>query len=152
LVIDAYLNGHSTTSAITKHLGLSAPDAEQSVRSLLASPEFLREAEKARDAVEDRVVKWFKSRGLAYAQRMHDLSQNSDPRVAFQATKDALDRMGASATHKLAGSALDAYKALLQELQPDPVTKEESDGRKDEVQLQPQGTAGGGGEGQARGV
>ena len=134
LVIDAYLNGHSTTSAITKHLGLSEPGIENAVRSLLASPEFLREAEKARDAVEDRVVKWFKSRGLAYAERMHDLSKNTDPRVAFQATKDVLDRMGASATHKLAGSALDAYKALLQELQSDPVEKkEEEHGGKDEV-------------------
>lgn len=118
LVTDALLSGQLTVSAIMKHLGLNDPAVEKSVRGLLDDAQFLREVEREREQVETRVVKWFKQRGLKYAENMDKLSQNSDPRVAFQATKDLLDRIGTSPEQKVALTGVAAYKALLEELKP----------------------------------
>lgn len=102
-----------------KHVGLDDPVMERNIRGLLDDPAFLREAEKEREQVEGRVIKWFKQRGLKYAERMDQLSGNSDPRVAFQATKDVLDRIGTGPAQKVALTGVEAYKALLEELKPD---------------------------------
>lgn len=119
LVTDALLSGQLTSAGIMKHLGLTDSAIEKQVKALLDDPGFLREAEREREQVENRVIKWFKQRGLKYAERMDKLSENGDPRVAFQATKDALDRIGTGAAQKVAITGAEAYRALLEELRAD---------------------------------
>lgn len=118
LVLDAMLSGNSKPASIMKHIGLSGDENERLVCKLLNDVEFLREVEKAQEQIDERVIKWFKKRGLAYAERMHKLAMNDeDMRVSYQATKDALDRMGTGATQKLEVTGLDKYKALIESLQ-----------------------------------
>ena len=118
-VLDAVLCGNDTPSAIMKHLGLSEPLDGRAVRALLNSGQFWADVEKAKLRVDERVIGWLKARGLKYAQKMDGLTENADPRVAFQATKDALDRIGTSPAQKVAVSGLEAYEALVRELLPD---------------------------------
>lgn len=125
LVLDALLSGQLTSSAIMKHLGLTDSAVERGVKALLNDPQFLREAERERERVEERVIKWFKQRGLRYAERMDKLSENDDPRVAYQATKDALDRIGTAPTQKVAMGGVEAYKALIEGLRPDGERKDD---------------------------
>jgi hypothetical protein len=110
-----------------KHIGLTDGAVEKNVAKLLNDPEFIRESQKATEQVDEQVIKWFKARGLGYANRMHELTLNGDPRVSFQATKDVLDRIGTGPAQKIAMSGVDSYKALLKELQPE--KKEEPSGK-----------------------
>jgi hypothetical protein len=118
-VLESALCGNETFSAITKHLGLNVELDGPRLRRLLNDGKFWADVEKTKLKVDERVIQWLKGRGLKYARKMDALTENSDPRVAFQATKDALDRIGTAPTQKVATSNLDQYKALIDELKTD---------------------------------
>lgn len=116
LVREKYLAGIKSVQKIMKSGGLSGADEESYVRRLLNDGLFLREVEKAQGQIEDTVIRWFKQRALKYAQKMDELVDSNDPRVSFQASKDALDRIGTRPTERVAVSSLDQYRELMKEL------------------------------------
>lgn len=118
-VFVACVAGNSSLSSIMHVIEQSGADIEKFVSRLLHDMAFLREVEKARERIDETVIGWFKKRGMKYAQRMDTLTDNQDPRVAFQATKDLLDRIGTKPEMRVAVSGMDQYKALLKELTPD---------------------------------
>lgn len=119
-VLIAVLAGNSSLSSVLSALELPRDtDVEKSVKQLLSDPAFLREVEHARQRTEEWIVKKFKQHGMQYAKRMDELTKNSDPRVAFQATKDLLDRIGTAPQQRVAVSGMGQYQALLKELEPD---------------------------------
>jgi hypothetical protein len=115
-VKECLLSGVSGATAITKAIGDSDGKNVSAVRWLLNDGVFLREVEQARLNIEDTVIKWFKRRALQYAKQMDELAKNPDPRVAFQANKDALDRIGTKPTERVNVSGLDQYRALIEGL------------------------------------
>ena len=115
-VKEAMLAGHDETYAIMRHLRLKNGPDRLRVKKLLGDYRFLREVESARGKVESAIIKWMKERGLKYAHLMDNLSKHKDPRVAFQATKDILDRIGTKPTDSIKVTGLDQYKALMGEL------------------------------------
>ena len=118
-VLGSVLAGNDTPSAITKHLSLNAERDALRLRKRLNDGKFWAEVEKAKLKVDELVIRWLKGRGLKYAEKLDALSENSDPRVAFQATKDALDRIGTRPEQRVAVSNLEAYLAVVKELMPD---------------------------------
>jgi hypothetical protein len=119
-VRDAMLAGKETLGEICTYLVLAkdAPERNE-IASLLRDGLFLREVDSDRLVVEQITVNWFKKRALSYAKKMDALTDAEDPRVRFQATKDALDRIGTKPENRVAVSGLDQYKALIQELMPE---------------------------------
>jgi hypothetical protein len=116
----AVVSGLSSVTSITTAIGLKGnSDAEKAVHTLLQDPEFLRECEKARDRIDETVIKKFKQSGLKAADRMIALVDAEDPRVAFQATKDILDRIGTAPQQRVAVSGMQQYQSLLKELEKD---------------------------------
>jgi len=120
-VLVAVLSGSVAIESIMQAIESNDADVRLSVGRLLQDPSFLREVEKARERIDETVVGWFKKRGLKYAKQMDGLTANADPRVAFQATKDLLDRIGTKPEARIAVSGMDQYKALLKDLVPEPV-------------------------------
>ena len=116
LVKESVLSGNESLSAILTHIGDSDGKNANAVKRLLSDGMFLRELEQARLNIEDTVIKWFKRRALTYAKQMDKLAKHDDPRVAFQANKDALDRIGTKPEQKVAVSGIDQYRALIVEL------------------------------------
>ena len=125
-VKECLLSGLSSASAIMKSIGDTEGRNANAVLRLLNDGAFLREVETARLNIEDTVIRWFKKRALAYAKQMDALAKNPDPRVAFQANKDALDRIGTKPTERINVSGLDQYRALIEGLSG--VEEEKSDG------------------------
>lgn len=119
----ACLAGQSSTASIMTAIDASGPDVEAAVTALLKDPAFLREVEHAREAMNETLVRWFKTRGPAYAKRMDELTKDDDPRVAFQATKDLLDRIGTRPEQRVAISGMQVWKGLLDELKPEEAEK-----------------------------
>ena len=119
-VLIAVLSGASNLSAIMSVIEQSGEPAEKQVALLLRDPAFGREVEEARARMDQTVIGWARRNGLTYVRRMDRLSADDDPRVAFAATKDLLDRIGTAPSQKVAVSGMEQYKALLKELQPDP--------------------------------
>ena len=120
-VLVAVLSGQSRVKSIMQAIGLVGEESEKAVYKLLQEPEFLREVEKARERIDETVIKQFKKQGLKAADRMTKLMDSDDPRVAFQATKDILDRIGTKPEQRLAVSGMQQYQQLLKDLAPDPV-------------------------------
>ena len=118
-VLVAVLSGALSPDSIMQAIEQTDGDVRQCVERILRDPLFLREVEKARERIDETVVGWFKKRGLTYAKAMDKLTKNQDPRVAFQATKDLLDRIGTKPEARLAVSGMDQYKALLKDLVPE---------------------------------
>lgn len=118
-VFVACVAGNSSLSSIMTAIEQSGEDVEKFVSRLLHDMAFLRDVEKAQEQMQETVLRWFKKRGLKYALRMDSLSDNTDPRVAFQATKDLLDRIGTKPEQRVAVSGLDQYRALVKELMPE---------------------------------
>lgn len=125
-VLIAVLSGSVSLESIMQAIESNDGDVKLSVGRLLRDPSFLREVEKARERIDETVVGWFKKRGLKYAKEMDKLTSNQDPRVAFQATKDLLDRIGTKPEQRVAVSGLDQYKALLRDLAPEKADPAES--------------------------
>ena len=123
-VLIALLSGNQSPASIMYAIEQNGEIVEKHVGALLRDPAFLREVEQARQQIDETVVGWFKKRGLKYAKRMDTLSENQDPRVAFQATKDLLDRIGTKPEAKIAVSGISQYKKLLEELAPEPAAEE----------------------------
>lgn len=115
-VKEAMLAGHDEVYAIMRHLRLKNGPERLRVKKLLGDYKFLREVEAARGKVESAIIKWMKERGLKYAQLMDQLSKHKDPRVAFQATKDILDRIGTKPADSIKVTGIDQYKILMGEL------------------------------------
>lgn len=126
LAKEAVLAGHRTTTSIMKSIGLNDDATAKIIASFLQDGAFVQECEQARTNIEETVLKWFKARGLKYAKGMDKLTECGDPRVQFQANKDALDRIGTRPEERVRVSGIDAYKQLIQELMPD--KKEKDDG------------------------
>lgn len=119
LVKEAVLAGNTSVTSIMKHIGLSDDDTRNTIVSFLNDGMFRREVLQAQTNIEETVIKWFKRRALSYAKNMDSLTLCEDPRVKFQANKDALDRIGTRPEERVRVSGIDAYKQLIQELMPD---------------------------------
>lgn len=94
------------------------PSAVRAVTTLLDSHDF--QALK-RGVERDRTlaaVEYTKHRTLRYVRRMERLTNDADPRVAFQATKVMAEWGGMATTTKL--TLAQEYKAVVDELSTDP--------------------------------
>ena len=121
-VKEAMLAGCETAKEICGFLRV--PDADGLVKAsislLLKDGAFLKDVEDSRAQIETVTIQWFKKRALKYAGVMDRLTDSKDPRVQFQAAKDALDRIGTKPENKIHVSGIEQYEQLMRELMKEP--------------------------------